>query len=62
MLQIKLTTIDILLPFQLIALFVSNFERLKDKLIPLFFDIATLLNFFENSLAVDRLDVTNLFY
>ena len=62
MLQIKLTTIDILLPFQLIALFVSNFERLEDKLIPLFFDIATLLNFFENSLAVDRLDVTNLFY
>lgn len=62
MLQIKLTTIDILLPFQLIALFVSNFERLKDKLIPLFFDIATLLNFFENSLAVDRLDVTYLFY
>ena len=62
MLQIKLTTIDILLPFQLIALFVSNFERLEDKLIPLFFDIATLLNFFENSLAVDRLDVTYLFY
>jgi hypothetical protein len=62
MLQIKLTTIDILLAFQLIALFVSNFERLEDKLIPLFFDIATLLNFFENSLAVDRLDVTNLFY
>jgi len=62
MLQIKLTTIDILLPFQLIALFVSNFERLKDKLIPLFFDIATLLNFFENSLAVDRLNVTYLFY
>jgi hypothetical protein len=62
MLQIKLTTIDILLPFQLIALFVSNFERLEDKLIPLFFDIATLLNFFENSLAVDRLNVTYLFY